>query len=394
ELGYSENVKLPMALDYKGDYKYSLSTTITFIPDDFENPYAFFDMNHMYFKVFLDNKEIYSYWEDETPHFSKSPGNSYAMVPLSSDCYGKDFRIDFRPTLESGIVYTVDDVLFGDYSTVLHDTFNDNYIHDILVICILFTGIVLVIFSGVILQSKDSLNSWYIGLFAIFFGTYHLTENLFNLYMVSNPYITYLINFIVFAAIPIPIVLFFKDKVLPSFSKYYSALTALLCFNVAIQCCLHFFGIMDIRQLLKYTHILLLISVILVGVSLYKTPKNYYMDRRNLIISILPIFIGLIIDAFFHYFLIYAVKKSNTFYLLVGVLFFLVMQGIQVLKSILVTYKTNIESEIYKTLAFEDGLTSLNNRAAYNAEIQKIKEHKNDINRLICICVDINNLKK
>lgn len=73
---------LPAPLKYDGEHKYSISSKIKYKPLDDESPYAFLTMNHMYFKVYLDNEEIYSYTASDTPNFSKSPGNSYAMIPL------------------------------------------------------------------------------------------------------------------------------------------------------------------------------------------------------------------------------------------------------------------------------------------------------------------------
>ena len=390
---YEERIKLPVVLEYKEDNNYSLSTILTYAPKDNESPYAFLSMNHMYFKVFLDNKEIYSYTKDDTPNLSKSPGNAYTMIPLPNDCQGKEFRIDFWMTLEDGLVYELGDVFFGDYATVLHSTFEEDFPHDIIIVCILFLGIILITISYVVLDKKVSQDAWNIGMFALVFGVYSITENLFNLYMISNPYITYLINFIVFACIPIPILLFFKDKVDPAFNKSYLTVFSLLIFNILMQTCLHFLKIKDIRQLLIYTHLLYVMTFLLIAISVYKTPKTYILDKKYLIYSVFPIIIGIAIEAIMHYVFI-TVEGRNTSYMQLGVLSFLVIEAIYVLKNILDMYKENIKGEFYKELAYKDGLTGLYNRTAFNKDVESINLKKENHDKLICICADINNLKK
>ena len=43
-------------------------------------------------------------------------------------------------------------------------------------------------------------------------------------------------------------------------------------------------------------------------------------------------------------------------------------------------------------MAFQDGLTGLFNRAAYNREIERLED--GDVGELFCVCADINNLKR
>lgn len=390
---YEDRIKLPIVLEYKEDNKYALSTTLTYAPKDNESPYAFLSMNHMYFKVYLDSTEIYSYTKNDTPNLSKSPGNAYTMIALPNDCYGKEFRVEFWMTLEDGLVYEVGDILFGDYATVLHSTFYSDLLHNIIVICILFLGIILITISYVVLDKNVNQDAWHIGMFALVFGVYSITENLFNLYMISNPYITYLINFIVFACIPIPILLFFKCKVNPIFNKSYLIVFSLLILNILMQTCLHFLRIKDIRQLLIYTHILYVMTFLLIAISVYKTPKIFFSDKKYLIYSVFPIIIGIAIDAIKHYVFI-TEEGRNTSYMQFGVLLFLVIEAISVLKTILDAYKENIKGEFYKELAYKDGLTGLLNRTAFNKEVEKINLEKRNYDKLICICADINNLKK
>ncbi|MEG0895890.1 MAG: hypothetical protein RSE93_09235, partial [Oscillospiraceae bacterium] len=257
-----KNIVLPFYFKYDGSEKYTLVKKIDYNPINDNSPYAFIDYNHMYTKVFLDNKEIYNYTKENTPSYSKSPGNIYAAIPLTKDCLGKEMRIEFYPTLESGLSYSLPEILFGDYATVMHNVFLENLLHNIIIISILLLGLVLIVLSFAVLKNRLSNQIWYISIFAIIFAIYSITENKFNLYMLSNPYLAYLINFIVFAAIPIPLLLFYRNKVNKAFNKTYIGVTLLLAVNFFVQILLHFSHIKDIRQMLIFTHILYAVSFV------------------------------------------------------------------------------------------------------------------------------------
>ncbi len=391
--GKAKSITLPAPLKYDGEHKYSISSKIKYKPLDDESPYAFLTMNHMYFKVYLDNEEIYSYTASDTPNFSKSPGNSYPMIPLPHNCYGKEIRIDFWLTLDGGVTYVLSEVEFGNYETVMHRNFMDDLFHNITVIGIILTGIILALISTVQLKSKASKEGFCISIFAIIFGIYGLTESLFYLYMLSNPYFAYLINFLFFAATPIPLMHFFKGKMVPDFYKYYNIIIGGLYLNIIVQLVLHFSKIMDLRQMLFATHMLYLFAIVLVAYSLSKTPLEYYKGKYKLLFCLIPILIGMVIDAFFYYFIIEE-KTSNAAFMQVGVLFFLIMQFIYVLKSILKTYRKSVKSEFYKNLAYRDGLTGLYNRASYNIEKDELKKNREGYSQLTCLCADINGLKE
>ncbi len=388
--GEKSAVKLPMALNYEKDCKYTLSSVLTYSPEVNEDPYAFISFNHMFFKIYLDNKEIYSYTSEDTPNISKSPGNAYTMIPLPDDCYGKEIKIEFWLTLKSGLAYEVGDILFGDYPTVIHDTFVHDVVLNIVTICILFLSILLILLSTIIL--KNNYNAGYAGIFALVFGIYCLSENLFNLYMTANPYFTYLINFFAFAAIPIPLILLFKNKVSSKFKTIYNIVFVLLISNIIIQGILHFAKVLDIRQTLIFTHILYLISFLTIIITICFTSKKEKSDIKRFVYGIIPIIAGFSIDAFIHYFVI-TKEGSNTFFLQIGIFIFLINEAVYIFKGILNLYKENIKSDFYKKLAYKDGLTDLYNRTAFIKRAEELNsvENKED---LLCICVDINNLKQ
>lgn len=386
-------VSLPTALEYQGPGRMSLSTVLTYQPGENDDPYALVSMNHMYFQVFLEDKLLYSYMPEDTDNISKSPGNPYALVHLPDDCAGKTFRIDFWMTLEDGFVYEVENVPFGDGMTVVYDSFWEDLPHNLITVCILELGLFMMALGIILAKNKDSSEMWNVGLFAVFLGIYTLSENQFNLIMLSNPYFGYLINFIVFASIPIPMLLFFKTKVTRQFGKWYNALLVVCGVNIFIQACLHFWRIKDIRQLVTMTHVVYAAMLLLIVISVARIPKDGYGGKKYILAGVLPIIIGGLADAALYY-LDITDSYRNTYYSQMGVLIFLAVEGIYILKDFLHANEERIRSQYYKEMAYTDGLTRIRNRAAYMEKICQIDSNEIPFKGVTAVCADMNNLKQ
>lgn len=385
-------VSLPAALEYKGAGRMSLSTVLTYQPGEKDDPYAFVTMNHMYFQVYLEDKLLYSYLPGDTDNISKSPGNPYAMVHLPEDCAGKTFRMDFWMTLEAGLVYEMENVPFGDGMTVVYDSFWEDLPHNLVTVCILELGLFMMVLGIILAKHKDSSEMWDVGLFAVFLGIYALSENQFNLIMLSNPYFGYLINFLVFASIPIPMLLFFKSKVTQRFRKWYNALLAICGVNIIIQVSLHFGRIKDIRQLVSMTHVVYAAMLLLIVISVARIPKDGYGGKKYILAGVLPIIIGGLADAALYY-LDITDSYRNTYYSQLGVLIFLAVEGIYILKDFLHANEERIRSHYYKKMAYTDGLTGIRNRAAFMEKVLQIDKDQKPLKGITAVCTDMNNLK-
>lgn len=229
--------------------------------------------------------------------------------------------------------------------------------------------------------------------FALLVGLYGLTESAFNQYMLANPYLSYLINFMAFAAILAPILAFYKSKVAPSFRIFYTIDLTLVSVNIILQILLHFTKIADIRQALIFTHMLYLVSFLLITVSLMKSSKEECTDKKFLIALILPIIIGGIADGVIHY-AFTGLSGRNTTFSQLGVLITLLIASRYLAQNMMEAYQEHLNAQTYKLMAFKDGLTNLYNRTAYNEEIALLTKNLPDYENLICVCVDMNGLKK
>lgn len=393
ETGSIKPISLPYSFKFDGNYHYALTTKIDYQQEGLDSPYLFITMNHSYFRVLIDNQEIYSYTKETTPSLSKSPGNIYTAVALPHDYAGKELRLEFTLTLEKGLTYVLSDLFLSDYPSAIHSMFVNDLFHNSIILSILLIGIILITISIFTSKESSNMDGFFIGLFAFLVGLYGLTESMFNLFMLANPYLSYLINFIIFAAIPAPILAFYSNKVAPSFRVFYSAGLILTSLNIVGQILLHFTKILDIRQTLICTHVLYLASFLLITFSSIKSSREECTDKKLLISLIIPIIIGGIVDALMHYVFL-GFSQKNTAYSQLGVLITLLIASGYLTKNMMATYREHLNAQNYKQLAFKDGLTDIYNRMAYNEEVQLLSKNPADNQNLICVCVDINDLKK
>ncbi|MBC8559512.1 GGDEF domain-containing protein [Fumia xinanensis] len=390
--GLQQTITLPHEITYRGNGKWTLSTTLHYTPEDNESPYAFINMNHMFFTVSLDGKEIYRYLPEDVPSYSYSPGNSYTMVPLPHNCYGKELRIDFWMALDGGFTYELSDVVFGDGISVLRRTFFEDLAHNLIVVSTLLIGIVLLIASCILMNSQSRKSTQSIGWFAVIFGIYNLSENLFDLYMVNNPYPGYLINFIIFASVPIPLLFFFMHKVLLKYRRVYQLIIGAAFLNVAIQTILHFTKVLDLRQALLATHVIYGAAILFSIYTLIRTPKKEFPQKTIMLMGTVPIAVGMAIDSFLHYFPIVP-HQRNTAFIFLGVFIFLIIQAVVCIHDITEAFRDSTKSAVYKSLAYQDGLTGLQNRTSYSNELENIRLNPQKYKKCICVYVDMNNLK-
>lgn len=385
-----DDATLPMYWPADSTQKFTLSTTLTYEPTNPDLPCAFISLNHMYVRVFLDDIEIYTFTSSTTPNRTHSPGNAYAIVPLGSNCTGKELRIEILPTLQSGLVYALNDITFGDFTTVMRDTYLSDIPHLIMSVTLLFCGCVLVAISLSIRASKKNKQTWYIGIFAILFSIYSFTEILFTICMVSNPYFMYLANFILLAILPIPLLCFYQERTEHQMKRSYHLLIFMATVNVITQAVLHFSGQYDLRQMLPATHLVYTCALILIPVSVFSVKNR--QQRNYLMIETCCLTAGGVLDALFFHLNMHPFF-SYTECLQLGMLVVLLMEGVDLLRSTKETYIENLKSQFYKELAYTDALTKLQNRMAFNAKTEAISSGVYQFKQMICMSVDVNGLK-
>ena len=227
-------------------------------------------------------------------------------------------------------------------------------------------------------------------MFAILFGVYAFCETDFCQFMVPNSYLVYAATFLSLSLLPFPILMIFKGAVDPSHRTLLIGLIYLNFLIFLLQIILNFSHILDFRETLSWSHILDLISILAILYACIFTNKKNYPHLRPLLFSLLPAFVGVIIDLSLFYVGYFA---YNSFFFQFGILIFIVTQIFLFLSSYFKLTSETLQAKIYQELAFTDILTHLGNRNAYEEYIHQTESLLTEHSNLWCISADLNNLK-
>lgn len=390
--GEKTPVELPYAYSGEEQKVYRFSAILTCQPANANAFCAFIELNHSFFRVYLDGEEIYHYTENDVPEAGHSPGNASVAVPLPDDFTGKEFVLEVWSALDSSDRCWIRLPEFSDYDTYMRRCFIESLPESLMAIILCTVGLILTVIGFFVSGTRHAFRSGFLGLFLVLFGCFSITVDRYLLYIIGNPYPVYLLNFILFAAFPLPLLRFLQDFVNKPLRKWYQVVEAIGIANLVVQCVLHFTGIMDFREILSVTHGFDVVCVLLVISTLFLTNTDQNPQKRLVLLSFVPVGVGVCIDLVNYYSHILPTENS-TFFSQIGIVIFTFIHLWGAIADIFRTFRAGIEQMFYKQMAFKDSLTGLSNRAAFMASSEVINNHREKYSRVLCFCADIDDLK-
>ncbi len=232
------------------------------------------------------------------------------------------------------------------------------------------------------INKKDSKYELaYISIFLFVFGMWLITDDPHVLCLFPNTEIVILTSFFLFSLLPLFFMLFFGE-LLKFKSAFYYKFIIILQINVLLNAFLQLFGIVSYIRTNIITHILFVISSILIIIKLYKEYKqSLYKNAKYLYLFTILYFI-FAITALFSFYISNGSRYVGLYTLSVAQIFILVLY---------VKYKDDKKAREKITLleenVYKDKLTNLLNQSAYLEEISVIS------GEFTIYIIDINNLK-
>lgn len=387
-----ENLTVPAFRHLETGKRYSISTELTYNGATDSIPSCLFFVDHMYCEAFLDGSQMFRYTEkDAAKHDpSSSPGNVYVAFRMPRNCWGKKLEIFFTPTLNSSIEYQLPNPFFGDYFSVAVSMFQHDLPHNIVAVLFAFLGIVSVVFSTLVLPKSKYKEGLYIGIFAILVSCYSLTESDFAFYVISNPYYTYVLDYTTFTLIPIFLMAFLRERLDPGQKPLGLAMILIGVGLFVTEMTLHFTGILDMREFLPVLHVVYFLAFMIFFIMLLRMKHNRY--KRQLILQMIPILLGLILDAAVYY-LHWQLGTTDAGFTSIGVFIFLLAEIYHVWNYSIEVYTLSEQSRDYMQMAYIDALTGIGNRRAMEDELKVITSGKREFKSLLVASADLNNLK-
>lgn len=335
--------------------------------------------------LYVDDELIYDYSSLSELKRGVMPGNNFAYTPLTQ---GSEIKIVYE-SLDSVIIH-------GFHVGSAQELARIPQVQCLAtVIGVISTLVAMIILFAMIMLSRErkKIHQIYfpLNISILLITAWGLTNTqLLEMFNIPIGFITILFLEL-FMVMLIPF-LVFMSKSCMRFVNGDIVMIILLCVNFIAQNALHFTGIAFLSQLRPISYlcnIASLFTVLMQVIVENKTQKS--ISSRSLLIG----FIALMLFSAFQ--LIYNNTRfigNSTFYLQIGISFFVASQVFYISHNLFVLAEDGYRAEAYLKLAKTDPLTGINNRMAMVMAMDNLAEEKEGKIRFGCIICDLNNLKR
>lgn len=355
------------------------------VDDSVGNILAFYSV-HQNIQVYASSKLIYEYPVQNNNPLSDSPGYcwNFVTLPYASNDIEIIISSPYQAYLKSVPAFHI-----GNAFSLPAHIISENFLPFALCIVMFILGIVLIVYH-LVMAHNISTNGKLVklGTFAVFLSIWSINECTLTTLIFRNNLVTSYLSFLALMILSFPFAIFVK-----TFYEDDSKIWDLFCKADILQivgCLLFAFtGIVDLRESLWTTHVMLCALGIIIAVQSYLLIKNKthsHMVKIH-IACVLICCVCLTIDLFDFY--IFNIGDGNTFGRL-GFLTYIIVLGIASTRESVTLMKMGQEANAYQTLAYTDQMTGLKNRTCFNIDFAKLSENPQDV---AVIDFDLNNLK-
>lgn len=392
-----EDVNLSHLNDISGMEPYSETVICNKLPDTINEGVSLcFRSKNVYYKVYVDGELRYEPDVEVSPVYNDSLGTRWNYVPLYSSDAGKNVEIRFYTVYNSSRA-CFDHIVIGNPGREILSVFSEKSVAVTTCLLILFVGLLLIVADIPInMQMQKNHELLYLGMFAVSVAVWCTIETDILQFFMDDSRLIQFVSCCSLMMIPIPMVLYldvafgFRKRIIVSLICWMSAAEFLICSF------LHFSGILDYHSTLTLTHILLVLSALILLVTIF---KNAFSRSKNPIKNIYKVLraVGLMgigfatgIDILRYYF---GNVGDTAMFVRIGLLVFILCYGISSLEKTINAVKLGVQTEFISQLAYRDGLTGIGNRTAFQERLIELENDKNNMQEIGIIMFDVNDLK-
>lgn len=221
---------------------------------------------HQYVRVYIENKLVFSVFPSEQDRISRTLGCDWVMVPLYQEDAGKSVKIEIIPVYKATINREPQFFIGSRLGIFLAQAQNDKW----QIVMSLLSVIIGVVFTGIacyciFIQRKQKKDLLFLGMFSMMLGIWRLMDTRFTpLLFQGNATLQFYLSVTMLMLGAVPLLkmlqacLYEKEYVLVDiFCTLFSAFSILF---VVLQ----LLGIVDIREVLKGIHVMILLGILVV----------------------------------------------------------------------------------------------------------------------------------
>lgn len=339
--------------------------------------------------VLLDGAVIHSY-DRLTQEWPRSPlASSWHMVRIPSHSDGKSLEIVVTSPYES-MSGRINEIHYGNKASLMYwlaTIYGPGLFLSLLQILV---GVTLLVVSF-FMPSKSRRSISALGAFAVLMGTWFLAESRMMQFFLPNDLIIGSLAYVSLTLCPIPFLILVSDTVLPEYRVLINRLVILFSiFSILFQL-FQILGWADFFTTVLYTNLVIALVMSLILVLMVKgwlSSKSKEIARFLIAFSILA-FLGFLEFANF----LRSDFTETAVFLRLGFIAFLLVLAFQSLRNARQIMLQNQAALIYEKMAFEDILTGLGNRAAFERDTAGFKMNAKTDLSVRLVSMDLNNLK-
>lgn len=254
---------------------------------------------HQYVDVYVDGQLVYRLQPSANQKISKTVGSNWVMIPLYREDAGKEVRVELTPVYESFHNWKVE-FLIGSQLGIYVDRLNEDFPQLILSIMAVFVGLVFFIIAAYNLLEKGRGKGLFaLGLFSIMMGLWRLTDTRFTPFIFPNrPILIFYISVTMLMVGIVPLIKSMEER----FNKRSCLVFNICCIATSlislVQLILQILGIMDLRESLWVTHIVIGVVALIIIVNVIYDRVKYTKNHQKNLTRNLPIIcvIGVLAD--------------------------------------------------------------------------------------------------
>lgn len=355
-----------------------------------------FRSKNIFYQVYIDGELQYDPYVPESPVYTKSYGTAWNYVNIPAEDAGKE--IEIRITyVYANARSCIDNISIAKPGGAVLNTLSSKMIAFITCVLLLFVGVLLMVADIPInIRANKNHELRYLGLFAVSIAIWCLSEtNLIQFFMGDNR-IMQVVSCGALMFIPIPTVLYL-DTAFGFRYKFVVPTTCLMSSALFVICWgLHFTGIADIHETLTLSHIVLIVTAVIMLYTIVrnsivvtqKKSRNIYRILRTVGLS--GISVATVADVIGYY---TGNNTDSAMFVRIGLLVFIVCFGSSSLEKTINAVKLGVQSEFVAQLAYLDGLTRIGNRTSFQEHLVDLEKIKDEVPAVGIVMFDVNDLK-
>ncbi len=341
--------------------------------------------------VYADDQIIYSK-KSNIDDFCGSGGHYLVVFDLPDKVQSNTLRFVYQPLLESQDYTYLPIIEVAEKSDLVLKKLLGKVtlaLNALLLILYLLNILYVLLLNKSFIESNN-LDTIYLSILALIIAVY-FSVHMWIIRYIFLPLSTlnYFVDYTALMSMPIPFLVFFRHQLDVKFKKIYSFMIGLAILNLFVQTLLAFIKVYEYVEMLLFSHLTIMASLLLVGVTFFLTDVKKYPQKKKFMY---PLIIILPTAAFS---VIYYLTTQQFIFNILAVVIctsFIAIEIVELFSKFKEYQDEHVEKELYKKMANTDSLTGLKNRTSYNLFVSNFDARTDNIAGWI-VSLDLNDLK-